>query len=121
MDRIESIHEREERIPIEIEERRHLEKAKLYNQKMFMGKQMKIHFLYTGPSVEAVLDKFPTAGIVSRDGEKTEIAASVEYSRGTIMELLSQGSWVKVLGPKELVDDMQREIYAMKEMYKEMS
>jgi predicted DNA-binding transcriptional regulator YafY len=117
MDRIAEIHERKERIPIEIEERRRLEKAKVYNQKMFMGRPMKIRFLYTGPSVEAVLDKFPTASVVRQHGEAAEITAMVEYSRGTIMELLSQGRWVKVLGPKELVDDMQIEIRAMKEMY----
>lgn len=121
LDRIESIHERKEKVPIEIEERRKLEKAKLYNQKMFMGEKKKIHFLYTGPSVEAVLDRFPTGKIVSQDEEKTVITADVEYSRGTIMELLSQGSWVKVLEPKELVDDMQREVHLMREMYGELA
>lgn len=117
MDRIAEIHERKERIPIEIEERRRLEKAKVYNQKMFMGQPMKIRFLYTGPSVEAVLDKFPTASVVRQHGEAAEITAMVEYSRGTIMELLSQGRWVKVLGPKRLLDDIQTEIGVMKKIY----
>ncbi len=117
MDRIAEIHERKERIPIEIEERRRLEKSKVYNQKMFMGQPMKIRFLYTGPSVEAVLDKFPTASVVRQHGEAAEITAMVEYSRGTIMELLSQGRWVKVLGPKRLLDDIQTEIGVMKKIY----
>ena len=117
MDRIEEIHERKERIPIEIEERRRLERAKVYNQKMFMGQPMKIRFLYTGPSVEAILDKFPTASVVCQHEEAAEITAVVEYSRGTIMELLSQGSWVKVLGPRQLLDDMQTEIGVMKRIY----
>lgn len=117
MDRIAEIHERKERIPIEIEERRRLEKSKVYNQKMFMGQPMKIRFLYTGPSVEAVLDKFPTASVVRQHGEAAEITAMVEYSRGTIMELLSQGRWVKVLGPKQLLDDIKTEIGVMKKLY----
>lgn len=117
IDRIEQIRKREVKVPIEIEEKRHLERARLYNQKMFMGEYMKIRFVYTGPSVEAILDKFPTADIVSQDEERTEITAMVEYSRGTIMELLSQGSWVKVLGPEKLLNDMKAEVQSMKQMY----
>lgn len=117
IDRIEQIRIRKEKVPIEIEEKRHLERARLYNQKMFMGKYMKIRFAYTGPSVEAILDKFPTADIVSQDEQRTEITAMVEYSRGTIMELLSQGSWVKVLGPEKLLNDMRAEVSSMKQMY----
>lgn len=117
MDRIAEIHERKERIPIEIEERRRLERAKVYNQKMFMGQPMKIRFLYTGPSVGAILDKFPTASVFCQHEEAAEITAVVEYSRGTIMELLSQGSWVKVLAPKQLLDDMQTEIRKMEKIY----
>lgn len=119
MDRIAEIHERKERIPIEIEERRRLERAKVYNQKMFMGQPMKIRFLYTGPSVGAILDKFPTASVFCQHEEAAEITAVVEYSRGTIMELLSQGSWVKVLAPKQLLDDMQTEIRKMEKIYED--
>ena len=80
---------------------------------------MKIRFVYTGPSVEAILDRFPTADIVSQDEQRTEITAMVEYSRGTIMELLSQGKWIKVLGPEKLLDDMRAEVGSMKQMYEE--
>lgn len=117
IDRIEQIRGRKEKVPIEIEERRRLERVRLYNQKMFMGEYMKIRFVYTGPSVEAILDKFPTADIVSQDEQRTEIAAMVEYSRGTIMELLSQGKWIKVLGPEKLLNDMMAEVSSMKQMY----
>ncbi len=119
IDRIEQIQKRGEKVPIEIEEKRHLERARLYNQKMFMGEYMKIRFVYTGPSVEAILDKFPTADIVSQDEQRTEITAMVEYSRGTIMELLSQGNWVKVLGPEKLLNDIRTEVSSMKQMYEE--
>lgn len=117
IDRIEQIRGRKERVPIEIEEKRRLERVRLYNQKMFMGEYMKIRFVYTGPSVEAILDKFPTADIVSQDEQRTEITAMVEYSRGTIMELLSQGKWIKVLGPEKLLNDMMAEVSSIKQMY----
>jgi len=119
IDRIEQIRIKKEKVPIEIEEKRHLERARLYNQKMFMGEYMKIRFVYTGPSVEAILDRFPTADIVSQDEQRTEITAMVEYSRGTMMELLSQGKWIKVLGPEKLLDDMRAEVGSMKQMYEE--
>ena len=41
----------------------------------------------------------------------------VEYSRGTIMELLLQGSWVKVLSPQKLVEDMKEELRKMESLY----
>lgn len=118
IDRIKSFTEKEERVPFDLAERHRLEAAKLYNQKMFMGDRMRIHFLYTGPSVQAILDKFSTAEIVRQNGKETELTAIVEYSRGTIMELLSQGSWIKVLGPKQLVEDIYNELGMMQNYYK---
>lgn len=117
IDRIKSFTEKEERIPLDITKRHQLEAARLYNQKMFMGERMRIRFLYTGPSVQAILDKFPTAEIVRQNGDETEIIAIVEYSRGTIMELLSQGSWIRVLGPEKLMEEMILEIDNIKKLY----
>lgn len=94
-----------------------LSDAKRYSQNMFMGKRIVIRFVYTGPSIEAILDKFPTAKIVRRDEEGVELTTSVEYSRGTIMELLSQGSWIRVLKPDNVVKDIQNELRVMKSYY----
>lgn len=40
---------------------------------------------------------------------KSVITVEVNYGRGIIMYLLSQGSWVKVLEPKPLTEDMWRD------------
>ena len=117
LDRIKSMTELDQKVPLGINTRYQLGDAKLYNQNMFMGKRIRIRFVYTGPSVEAILDKFPTAEIVRRDEGEVELTAMVEYSRGTIMELLSQGSWIRVLGPKKVLEDVQEELRIMKSYY----
>lgn len=118
IDRISEMKVLDEPVPLDIEERRKKETAKMYVQNMFMGERTKIRFLYSGPSVQAVLDRFPTAKIIKQNENGVEISAMVEYSRGTIMELLSQGSWIKVLAPERLVRDLGSELASMTEIYK---
>lgn len=117
IDRISEMKILDEPVPLDIEERRKKETARMYVQNMFMGERTKIRFLYTGPSVQAVLDRFPTAKIVKQNENGVEISAMVEYSRGTIMELLSQGSWIKVLAPERLIRDLEKELETMAEIY----
>ena len=117
VDRMKEIREGKERIPVSLEKRHRLDGARLYNQKMFMGKRTRIRFCYTGPSLQAVLDRFPTAEVIHQDDTGAEISAMVEYSRGTIMELLLQGSWVKALGPEKLVEDMKKELQKIGALY----
>ena len=84
---------------------------------MWPGKLRTIQFVFTGPSVQAVLDKLPTAKIIERHpGGKYLIEAEV-YGDGIKMWLLSQGSWVKVLAPEEFVESMKKEIEEMKRLY----
>ena len=117
LDRIKSMKELDQKACFGTNGRYGLSDAKRYSQNMFMGKRIVIRFVYTGPSIEAILDKFPTAKIVRRDEEGVELTASVEYSRGTIMELLSQGSWIRVLKPDNVVKDIQNELRVMKSYY----
>lgn len=117
VDRMKEIREGKERIPVSLEKRHQLDDARLYNQKMFMGKRTRIRFCYTGPSLQAVLDRFPTAEVIRQGEAGAEVSAMVEYSRGTIMELLLQGSWVKVLSPQKLVEDMKEELRKMESLY----
>jgi predicted DNA-binding transcriptional regulator YafY len=83
---------------------------------MFPGKLQTIRFEFTGPSVQAVLDKLPTARIIERDGRKCLIEAEV-YGNGIRMWLLSQGAWVKVLEPLSLVEEIKEELSKMSAMY----
>lgn len=63
-------------------------------QFMYGGKLEKIRFCYTGPSVEAVLDRLPTAQILEeRDG--AYIIQAEVFGKGIEMWLRSQGDYVK--------------------------
>ncbi len=83
---------------------------------MFPGKLQTIRFEFTGPSVQAVLDKIPTAKIIEREGRKYTIEAET-FGTGIRMWLLSQGSWVKVISPQDFVEEIKNEISSMMEKY----
>ena len=85
---------------------------------MWPGKLRTIRFEFSGPSVQAVLDKLPTARIIERSGGKYALEAEV-YGDGIKMWLLSQGSWVKVTAPDEFAEEMKKEIAAMSALYAE--
>jgi len=65
-------------------------------QFMYAGELRRVTFDYSGASVEAVLDRLPTAKIVSADEGIYRITAEV-YGNGIDMWLRSQGSAVKVV------------------------
>ena len=65
-------------------------------QFMYGGRLERIRFRYTGPSVEAVLDRLPTAEIVSTDKEGWTIQAEV-FGKGVEMWLRSQGDYVQIM------------------------
>lgn len=83
---------------------------------MWPGKERTIRFEFSGPSVQAVLDKLPTARVIDRSGEKYLLEAEV-YGDGIKMWLLSQGAWVKVVGPEEFVGEMREEIQNLSSLY----
>ena len=87
------------------------------NQFMFPGKTEKIRFSFSGLSVQAILDRLPTAKVVEKNGKESIIEAEVNHGRGIIMYLLSQGAWVKVLSPQSLVDEMREELQKMQSFY----
>lgn len=86
------------------------------SQFMWPGPSRRIQFEFTGPSVQAILDRIPTAKIVNRQNGKSLIEADV-FGSGIKMFLLSQGSWVKVTAPSEFVEEMKEEIEKMKSIY----
>lgn len=65
-------------------------------QFMYGGKLQKIKFWYKGPSVEAVLDRLPTAKIEQQNENGYLISAEV-FGKGINMWLRSQGDMVKVV------------------------
>ena len=84
---------------------------------MWPGKLRTIHFEFSGPSVQAVLDKLPTARIIERLGGKKYLIEAEVYGDGIKIWLLSQGSWVKVISPTEFVEEMRKEIELMQAQY----
>ncbi len=90
----------------------------LRNKSQFMwpGPSRRILFEFTGPSVQAILDRIPTARIVEKKKGKYLMEAEV-YGNGIKMFLLSQGAWVKVLEPDEFAQEMKTEIEKMKNLY----
>lgn len=80
---------------------------------MWPGELRTIRFEFSGPSVQAVLDKLPTAAIIERMGKSKYLIEAQTYGDGIKMWLLSQGSWVRVTAPSELAKEMKGEIEKM--------
>lgn len=85
---------------------------------MWQGKLSTIRFEFSGPSVQAVLDKLPTARIIERIGDKRYLIEAETYGDGIKMWLLSQGAWVKVVAPDDLVEKIKTELIKMIDVYK---
>ena len=88
---------------------------------MWPGKLRTIRFSFRGPSIQAVLDKLPTAKIIERRNGGVYVVEAEVYGDGIKMWLLSQGAWVKVLAPEEFVIEMKDEISKMLEVYQDQS
>lgn len=69
-------------------------------QFMFGGKLERKRFRYVGPSIEAVLDRLPTAKIIEQDDEGWLIEAEV-YGNGIEMWLRSQGEYIQHYNTEE--------------------
>lgn len=83
---------------------------------MYSGKLMKIKFEFRGSSIDAVLDKLPTARIIETLENKFIVEAEV-YGKGIIMWLLSQGKNIRVISPVELCEEILNEIDQIKRLY----
>ena len=62
-------------------------------QFMYGGRLERLRFHYSGPSLESVLDRLPTAKVISQDAEGWLIEAEV-FGKGIEMWLRSQGNYV---------------------------
>lgn len=101
IDRIRSFKVLEERFQIPYRERFEEGEFRKRIQFMYGGRLERVRFQYTGPSIEAVLDRLPTARIVSREEDGWTVEAEV-FGKGIEMWLRSQGDCVRVLLPESL-------------------
>ena len=92
--------------------------AELKNKVQFMqsGEAMTIKFKFWGDSLDAVLDKLPTAKVVGHDGKKAIVEAEV-FGRGIKMWLLSQAEFLEVIEPQNFRDEMKETIDNMVSLY----
>lgn len=68
-------------------------------QYMYGGKLQKVKFKYKGDNIEAILDKLPTAKILSEDKGECLVVAEV-IGKGIDMYLRSQGDNVEIIDKK---------------------
>lgn len=96
IDRIRFFKILEERFQIPYRERFEEGEFRKRIQFMYGGKLERIRFRYTGPSIEAVLDRLPTAKIVHQEEDGWTVEAEI-FGKGIEMWLRSQGDYVRVL------------------------
>ena len=63
---------------------------------MYGGRLERIKFKYTGPSIEAVLDRLPTAKVL-RVTEKGWLIEAEVFGTGIQMWIRSQGDYIKII------------------------
>jgi predicted DNA-binding transcriptional regulator YafY len=112
LDRIISYKEVGERFQIPYTDRFEEGEFRKRVQFMFPGKLIKLQFRYTGNSIESVLDRLPTARVISESKKGFVVDAEV-YGNGILMWLLSQGNRVEVLKPLSLREEMKRTLQEM--------
>ncbi len=95
IDRIQSFKVMNERFAVPYKDRFQEGEFRKRVQFMYGGKLERIKFKYTGPSIEAVLDRLPTAEIVERDEDGWIVTAEV-FGKGIDMWLRSQGETIQI-------------------------
>ena len=98
VDRIESFTVTHDRFDIPYKDRFQEGEMRKRIQFMYGGKLRHIKFKYTGPNIEAVLDRLPTARVLEElpDGGQL-VEAEVFDGNGLDMWLRSQGEWVELV------------------------
>lgn len=95
LDRIHAVRELNEHFHVPYKDRFEEGEFRKRVQFMYGGKLERIKFRYTGPSIEAVLDRLPTAQVIVQDENGWTIEAEV-FGKGIEMWLRSQGAFVSV-------------------------
>lgn len=86
-------------------------------QFMYTGDFKTIEFEFFGASIEAVLDRLPTAKIIEKIDKGYKVRAEI-YGEGVKRWILSQKEFLKVTKPKEYVEEIRDTIQKMYELYR---
>lgn len=90
-------------------------------QFMYTGELISIQFKFWGDSLEAVLDRLPTAKIIEEfyeNGKKIVLIRAEVYGEGVKRWLLSQKEFLEVIRPESYRNDIKETIRKMYELYK---
>lgn len=100
MDRIKKLRVLDERFYIPYADR--FEEGEFRKRIQFMlgGKLQKVRFVYSGIDIDAILDRLPTAKILSEEDGKYMLETEV-FGKGIDMWLRSQGGNIKVIDERE--------------------
>ena len=77
---------------------------------MYTGELISIQFKFWGSSLEAILDRLPTAKIIDQyqeEGKTITVLAAEVYGEGIKRWLLSQKEFVEVIRPESYRRDMK--------------
>ena len=94
IDRIQSLQVLDERFHIPYSSRFEEGEFRKRIQFMYGGKIQKVKFRYTGPDIDAILDRLPTATVLDEDETGYTVQAEV-FGTGIDMWLRSQGDYVR--------------------------
>lgn len=104
----------------QIEERDRFEESQFHKKIQFMytGELINIQFKFWGDSLEAVLDRLPTAKILRYDEKDNKpILKAQVYGEGVKRWILSQKEFLEVLQPESYRNEMKETIKRMYELY----
>lgn len=96
IDRIKKVHISDEKFDIPYKDRFEEGEFRKRIQFMYGGKLRRIRFEYSGLDIDAVLDRLPTAEILSEKNGVYTVCAEV-FGKGIDMWLRSQGEYIKLL------------------------
>ncbi|MGC7873329.1 helix-turn-helix transcriptional regulator [Desulfosporosinus sp. SYSU MS00001] len=89
-------------------------------QFMRAGKLMRITFRFWGPSLDAVLDRLPTAHVIGWEENNAIVEAEI-FGNGIKMWLLSQAEFLEVIKPDDFRQEMKDTLLRMIDNYGERS
>lgn len=85
-------------------------------QFMYSGELKKVQFKFFGKNVEPILDRLPTAKIISKDEDYFVIEVE-SYGKGLLMWLLSQGDKIEITKPASFREEMKQVLKNMLARY----
>ena len=93
------------------------EKYRKKVQFMYTGDFKVIEFEFFGDSIEAILDRLPTAEIIEKTDRYYKVKAEI-YGEGVKRWILYQKEFLKVTKPQDYVDEIKDTIQRMYELYR---